>query len=35
MPTVLPGVGVYSELSVAVVEIKPARPKDIPVVTAT
>jgi hypothetical protein len=35
MPMVLPAVGSYADFTVAVVEIRPARPKDMPVVTAT
>lgn len=35
MPIVFPAVGVYEDLTVAVVDISPARPNEIPVVTAT
>ncbi len=35
MPIVRAAVGVYDDLTVAVVEMRPARPKEMPVVTAT
>lgn len=35
IPIVFPAVGSYEDFTVAVVDIRPAHPKEIPVVTAT